>query len=65
MGAQVVRGTKCGVYNCVTERPEREREREKRMLGLGKNQNSQDVYYPKIRVYYTRFPFKKNIGSRV
>ena len=24
MGAQVVRGTKCGVYNCVTER-ERER----------------------------------------
>ena len=26
MGAQVVRGTKCGVYNYVTER-ERERER--------------------------------------
>ena len=29
MGAQVVRGTKCGVYNCVTER-ERERERERK-----------------------------------
>ena len=29
MEAQVVRGTKCGVYNCVTERDQRERERER------------------------------------
>ena len=47
MGAQVVRGTKCGVYNCVTKRDqrerERERERERRMLGLEKNKKSQDV----------------------
>ena len=56
MGAQVVRGTKCGVYNYVTERErEREREREKRMLGLRKIKNCK--MYTTLKFEFTTLDF--------